>query len=168
MTDDGLPNPPGALTVQWSKVSGPGTVTFGNANAVDTTASFSAEGPYLLQLTTNDGEKASSADVAILVNPQTPQLVTLALEAESGSLTAPMVVQSCGTASGGQYVVVPQGTGNNFNDGTNGGPGQVSHSINIPQGGTYALWARTIAPNGSSDSFYVTSSGTLIREWLVP
>ena len=168
VSDDGLPTPPGALTTTWSKASGPGTVTFGNANAADTTASFSEAGPYLLQLTANDGEKASSADVAILVNPQTPQLITVALEAETGILTAPMVIQSSGTASGGQFVVVPQGSGNNFNDGTNGGPGQVSHLINIPQGGTYALWARTIALNGGNDSFYVTSSGALIREWLVP
>ena len=34
---------------------GPGTVTFGNANAVDTTASFSAAGTYVLRLTANDG-----------------------------------------------------------------------------------------------------------------
>lgn len=168
VSDDGLPTPPGALTTTWSKVSGPGTVTFGNANAVDTTASFSEAGPYLLQLTAHDGEKASSADVAILVNPQTAQPVTINVEAETGILAAPMVIQSSGTASGGQFVVVPQGTGDNFNDGTNGGPGQVSHSINIFQGGTYALWARTIAPNGGSDSFYVTSSGTLIREWSIP
>ena len=32
-TDDGLPNPPGALTYAWSKVSGPGTVNFGNTAA---------------------------------------------------------------------------------------------------------------------------------------
>ena len=43
-SDDGKPNPPGALTTTWSKVSGPGTVTFGNANALSTTASFSAAG----------------------------------------------------------------------------------------------------------------------------
>jgi Calx-beta domain len=168
VTDDGLPNPPGALAVQWTKVSGPGTVTFGNANAVDTTASFSQAGAYLLQLTADDGEKKSSADIAIIVNPQTPQLVTLDIEAESGSLTAPMVAQSIGTASGGQYVVVPEGIGNNFNDVTNGGPGQISHSLNIPEPGTYALWARTLAPHTGSNSFYVTSSGTLLREWDVP
>jgi hypothetical protein len=168
VTDDGLPNPPGALTTTWSKVSGPGTVTFGNPNAVNTTASFSEAGPYLLQLTASDGEKASSADVVILVKPQTVQLATLNVEAESGTLTAPMMIQSSGTASGGQFTVVPEGSGNNFNAGTNGGPGQVSLPANIPQGGTYALWARTIAPNGGSDSFYVTSNGTLIREWLVP
>ena len=27
-TDDGMPNPPAGLTVAWTKVSGPGTVTF--------------------------------------------------------------------------------------------------------------------------------------------
>ena len=35
VTDDGLPNPPGAVTVTWSKASGPGTVTFAEAGAVD-------------------------------------------------------------------------------------------------------------------------------------
>ena len=92
---------------------------------------------------------------------------TITLEAESGSLTAPMVIQSGPTSSGGQFVEVPEGAGNNFNDATNGGPGQVSYSINIPQSGTYALWARTIAPNGNSDSFYVTRNGTPIIEWLI-
>ena len=44
VTDDGLPNPPGTVTTTWSEVSGPGPATFGNASAVDTTASFSASG----------------------------------------------------------------------------------------------------------------------------
>ena len=168
VNDDGLPNPPGALATTWSKASGPGTVTFGDANAVGTTASFSEAGPYLLQLTTDDGEKASSADVMVLVSPQAVQLATLEIEVESGILTAPMEIQASATASGGQFVVVPEGTGNNFNDGTFGGPGEASLSLDIPQGGTYALWARTIAPNGGSDSFYVTNNSTLIRQWLIP
>ena len=49
VSDDGLPNPPAAVTTTWSKVSGPGTVTFANANAVDTTATFSAAGTYILR-----------------------------------------------------------------------------------------------------------------------
>ena len=93
---------------------------------------------------------------------------TITLEAESGSLIAPMAIQSGSTASGGQFVEVPEGTSNNYNDATNGGPGEVSFSINIPQAGTHALWPPTIAPNGNSDSFYVTSGGTLIREWSIP
>ena len=38
VTDDGLPDPPAAVTTTWTKQSGPGTVTFGIASAVDTTA----------------------------------------------------------------------------------------------------------------------------------
>ena len=41
----GCPTPPAAVTTTWSQVSGPGTVTFGNANAVDTSASFSWPAP---------------------------------------------------------------------------------------------------------------------------
>ena len=68
-TDDGQPNPPGALTIAWSQVSGPGTVTFGNANALGTTATFSISGDYVLRLTVTDGAITVSDDVAITVNP---------------------------------------------------------------------------------------------------
>src|SRR5262245_63500251 len=44
VSDDGLPNPPGAVSTTWSKVSGPGTVTFGNADGENTTANFSQAG----------------------------------------------------------------------------------------------------------------------------
>ena len=37
------------------QVSGPGTVSFGNASAVDTTATFSQAGTYVLRLTASDG-----------------------------------------------------------------------------------------------------------------
>ncbi len=67
VSDDGLPNPPGTLTTTWSQVSGPGTVNFGNANAVDTTASFSATGSYVLRLTANDSQLQASDDVTITV-----------------------------------------------------------------------------------------------------
>ena len=44
-SDDGRPNPPGGITIAWSKLSGPGTVSFGNASAAVTTASFGAPEP---------------------------------------------------------------------------------------------------------------------------
>ena len=56
--DDG--NPTGNLTTTWSKVSGPGTVTFADASAIDTTATFSEAGSYVLQLTADDGEAVAS------------------------------------------------------------------------------------------------------------
>ena len=40
-TDDGFPNPPGALTFAWHTVWGPGTVTIADSQAAITTAAFS-------------------------------------------------------------------------------------------------------------------------------
>ena len=70
VTDDGRPNPPGAVTTTWEKVSGFGTVTFGNPNAVDTTASFSVDGTYVLRLTASDGQSTTADDVTVLVRPE--------------------------------------------------------------------------------------------------
>ncbi len=70
VTDDGLPNPPGGLAVQWSKLSGPGSVSFEDANAVDTVAVFDQPGTYSLQLLASDGEKASSDTLMVTVQEQ--------------------------------------------------------------------------------------------------
>ena len=69
MTDDGLPS--ATVTTTWAKVflAGPGTVTFGNANAVDTTATFSLPGTYVLRLTATDGLLQAFDDVVITVEP---------------------------------------------------------------------------------------------------
>src|SRR2546427_3571220 len=73
--DDGQPNPPGALTTTWSQVSGPGTVSFSNASALNSTATFSASGAYVLRLTVSDSALAASDDVAVTVNPAPVQSV---------------------------------------------------------------------------------------------
>ena len=67
-SDDGLPAPPGAIALTWSVVSGPGTVSFGNASAAVTTATFSAAGVYVLRLTASDGALATPSEVTITVN----------------------------------------------------------------------------------------------------
>ena len=67
-SDDGLPNPPATLTTTWSKVSGPGTVTFANASARATTATFSTSGSYVLRLTASDSALSATDDIAITVN----------------------------------------------------------------------------------------------------
>jgi hypothetical protein len=66
-TDDGLPTG-STLTKSWSKVSGPGTVTFGNAAALNSTANFSTAGTYTLRLTASDGLLSASDDVVFTVN----------------------------------------------------------------------------------------------------
>jgi hypothetical protein len=66
-TDDGLPSH--TLTTTWKMSSGPGTVTFGNANLLSTTAFFSVSGTYVLTLSATDGALTSSSNVTITVNP---------------------------------------------------------------------------------------------------
>jgi RHS repeat-associated protein len=78
VSDDGLPAG-NTLTISWSKVSGPGDVTFGNSSQAVTTAAFSLPGTYVLRLTANDSLLSGSADVTITVNPapQTNQAPTV-------------------------------------------------------------------------------------------
>ena len=59
-SDDGLPVPPGKCVFQWSKVSGPGAVTFGSPLSLTTTAKFSVKGSYVLKLTVSDGKLSAS------------------------------------------------------------------------------------------------------------
>ena len=58
------------LSFTWSVVSGPGTVTFANPTAADSSATFSSVGTYVLRLTVNDGFSTASDEVSITVrNP---------------------------------------------------------------------------------------------------
>jgi fibro-slime domain-containing protein/RHS repeat-associated protein len=83
--DDGLPAS-GELSTRWSKVSGPGTVTFGDASQVSTPVTFSAPGAYVLRLTASDSELSSSDELLVslsqtnqapLVNAGADRIVTL-------------------------------------------------------------------------------------------
>src|SRR5207253_1445816 len=71
VTDDGLPTGV-TVTSNWSKLSGPGTVTFANAASPATTASFDQPGPYVLRLTASDTQLSAFSDVTIIVKPVAP------------------------------------------------------------------------------------------------
>ncbi len=96
--DDGLPDPPGAVTTTWSKSTGPGDVTFGDSSAVDTTATFSAAGTYVLQLEADDGDLTDTDTVQIVVNadPNTAPSVSAGSDDEC---TLPSGVTLDGTVS---------------------------------------------------------------------
>lgn len=67
------PAPAGpAPTTKWSKVSGPGTVTFADPNAAATTATFSATGDYVLQVSADNGETKASSTLAVRVELPPP------------------------------------------------------------------------------------------------
>ena len=71
VTDDGDPDPPASVAVQWVGVSGPGEVLFANPHEAETTATFSAEGSYVLRLLADDSALTASDDVTISVGPPT-------------------------------------------------------------------------------------------------
>ncbi len=71
VSDDGKPGG-SALDVTWSKASGPGAVTFGDAKNPVTTAAFSDAGSYVLYLTATDGQFLSADEVSITVQAAAP------------------------------------------------------------------------------------------------
>lgn len=68
-SDDGMPDPPGAVTTTWSQVSGPQTVEFADASSPTTTVTFFEAGVYVLRLTADDGALLTSDDLTITVAP---------------------------------------------------------------------------------------------------
>ncbi|NIP25266.1 MAG: hypothetical protein GWO38_15975, partial [Phycisphaerae bacterium] len=87
-SDDGLPDPPGALSVAWSVVSGPASVSFENPNSLSTTAAFNAEGSYLLELAVSDGEYTVTdrMTVSVVSPPSTPGCQVDSAEWNRGSI----------------------------------------------------------------------------------
>ncbi len=81
VSDDGLPNPPGAVTLQWSQVSGPGSVSFASPASASTTATFPAAGSYVLRITANDGQLSASDDLVV----QAEESLTLTTESRVSS-----------------------------------------------------------------------------------
>ncbi len=55
-----------SIVTNWTKYSGPGTVTFGNGSQASTTASFSEPGVYTLMLSADDSVHAVARDAAVI------------------------------------------------------------------------------------------------------
>jgi hypothetical protein len=69
VSDDGLPA--NTLTTAWTRLSGPGTVTFDAPAQAVTAATFSAPGSYVLQVSVSDGALSTVRVVNVTVEPPT-------------------------------------------------------------------------------------------------
>jgi hypothetical protein len=118
VSDDGLPNPPSALTITWTQVSGPGLVAFTAPYAADTGASFSAAGVYVLRLAADDGELTGHDQVTVTVFPSVTVLVGAGDIAGCGSQkdaeTADLLDSIAGTVFTLGDNVYPDGTAKQF------------------------------------------------------
>jgi hypothetical protein len=128
VSDHGL-HPPSAVTISWNKVSGPGTVSFGNANVEDTTAEFASTGTYVLRLTADDGALSNFDEIIIRVNSEgTPTILDVSVSASSDDAEESIATGKVNRGSS-DLELVDQGAlfqlvGMRFN------------SLNIPQGAT--------------------------------
>jgi hypothetical protein len=102
-SDDGYPLT-GTFTTTWTQKLGPGTVAFGNASALQTSATFPVTGVYVLTLTARDGPAAlptarsTSDDVTITVLPAKKALVVTSAPATTDDLVIRTRLQGFGYA----------------------------------------------------------------------
>lgn len=68
-SDDGKPASPGAITLLWTKVSGPGWVHFSDASSVNPAITASLAGTYRLRLTADDGQASVYSELTCAVSP---------------------------------------------------------------------------------------------------
>jgi Bacterial Ig-like domain len=134
-TDDGLPSG-STLTTTWSKVSGPGTVTFANASATSTNATFSLAGTYLLRLTASDGTLSANNDMSVVVTAASGGGTTAppkpAAPNKTGDGTATPTVSGTTTPGATVHIVVD---GTEVGTVTAGADGTWSYTISgIPAG----------------------------------
>jgi hypothetical protein len=91
-------------TSAWSVVSGPGTVTFANSNAVDTTATIvGSPGNYVLKLAasslTNNAADTMTVVVSAYVPDTTPPVVLITFPADNGQFQTGAVVNVTATVT---------------------------------------------------------------------
>lgn len=170
-TDDGKPLQPGAMTFTWEKVSGPGTITFGDAAQRETTARFSTAGIYQVRFRATDGALESSVTVTVNAGSAAPGVFVEAggqvvMEAEDFTGSAPGMGAVAGrtwqsktssSASGGVGLIILPNTGANAGDTTNGA--RLDYAVNFTTAGTYYLWVRMLGTGNEDDSLHAGLNG---------
>lgn len=94
-------NGPQALKYTWSKVSGPGTVSFspnGTTGSAISTASFSTAGSYVLRVSISDGSSSVTGDADVEVQPDN-YAPTASISANPTNGFAPLAVNFSGAGS---------------------------------------------------------------------
>ena len=147
---DGLPTW-GTLTVTWSKASGPGTVTFSNANDINATASFSSIGNYVLRLIADDGDLVASDDVNVNVTGDNGELLIEVRVAASADDAEESATGSMSLPSSDLELVF---------DGSNQTVGMRFNEVAIPRGATVtSAYVQFKVDEVNSESTFLTIQG---------
>ncbi|WP_051366948.1 glycosyl hydrolase family 28 protein [Hamadaea tsunoensis] len=112
------------------------------------------------QNTTGGALRVSASGSTVSCPP--PVIETHALEAESGTVTAPMQIGTDPAAWGSRYVAAAAGSNS-----TAGAPtsGWATVPFSVTHAGTYKIMGRVIAPTTSDDSFWVRVDNGPWTDW---
>jgi len=89
VSDDGLPDPPGLVSLEWSVVSGPGVVDIEDVSDALTPVIFNEAGEYVLRLVADDGAVRTFDEVFVTVTDPLP-VVGVAATAPDAAETGPV------------------------------------------------------------------------------
>jgi uncharacterized protein YdeI (BOF family) len=84
VSDDGLPN--GPVTLAWSKVSGPGTVSFTHPERARTDVKVNKAGTYVLKLTADDGSLKGEQTLTVNLPVPTERVIAYDFDEVSGAV----------------------------------------------------------------------------------
>ena len=168
-SDDGRIN--STLVIRWSKVSGPGTVTFGSTTSLSTTARFSATGGYVLELSANDGQLTSTdrlginviADSGGTTDPGDPvdEVIAFAAAANQSNVSRGSHSWQGVSLGGAQALRALPDTGTRIDSNYTSTSPFLRFGVNFPETGTYYVWLRGLA-NGNDNSAHVGLNGSAI------
>jgi RHS repeat-associated protein len=105
VSDDGLTGG-GTQFTNWTQISGPGTVTFGNSQQTNSTASFSANGIYVLQLAASDGQYTNVSQVTIALNPTLSVSLTAPTDGSTYTVPTNILLQATASSTSGNVTQV--------------------------------------------------------------
>ena len=145
----------GVASVSWSKVSGPGTITFGTPTALSTTISANGDGTYVIQFTATDAAGNSASSTMTLTWDTTAPSSTIT--APSGPYVSGTSCSISGTASdavsGVQMVevgITPSGGATTWY--TANGTTSWSYSWTFPADGSYTIQSRATDAVGNVET----------------
>lgn len=134
------------LTISSVGSAAKGKVVLNNSTISYTpNAGFSGEDTFTY--TVRD-ETGATSTAKVTVEVKAADRIHLGIEAEAGTVVAPMTVITDSKTPSRKYIassVAEKGT--------------VTYTIDIPKTDTYVIWTRILAPTFASDSFYVSVDG---------
>lgn len=141
--------PDNSQTYQWTKVSGPGTITFGSPNSEDTNITASVDGTYVLRLTVTDiSGNVASDDLTYIKDSLAPSVNA------GADLSTRMTANINATVTGATTYLWTQESGVgviSFGNST-----AEDTSVSADQDGTYVLKLTGTDAAGNAASDFVT------------